>query len=66
MGCGRVMLSAIVMLYRSTQFVLKSAIIEANQGVRQGASTSSILFILYIDKMIQMIKSLNENDGYTR
>ena len=44
--------------------MLKSAIIMANQGVRQGASTSSILFILYMDKMIQMVKSINENDGF--
>ena len=45
MGCGSIMLLAIIMLYRCTQFILKSAIIIANQGVRQGASTSSVLFI---------------------
>ena len=66
MGCGRVMLLAIIMLYRCTQFILKSAIIMTNQGVRQGASTSSILFILYIDKMVQMVKSINENDGFLK
>ena len=45
-------------------FVLKSAIIIANQGVRQGASTGSVLFILYMDKMVQMINSINEADGF--
>ena len=34
------MLLAIIMLYKCTQFILKSA----NQGVRQGSSTSSVLF----------------------
>ena len=38
LGCGRTMLLAIITLYKSTQFVLKSAIFIANQGVRQGAS----------------------------
>ena len=64
MGCGRVMLLAIIMLCRRTQLILKSAIIIANQGVRQGASTSSVLFILYMDKMVQMVISINEDDGF--
>ena len=64
MRCGCVMLLVIIMLYRCIQFILKSAIIIANQGVRQGASTSSVLFILYMDKMVQMMKSINEDDGF--
>ena len=64
LGCGCTMVIAIIMLYRSTKFILKSAVVVANQGVRQGASTSMVLFILYIDRMVQMIKSLNVNDGF--
>ena len=64
MGCGRTMLSAIILLYKCTRFILKSAIIMANQGVRQGASTSIILFILYIDRMVRLIKSVTEIDGF--
>ena len=64
LGCGRTMLLAIITLYKSTQFVLKSAIFIANQGVRQGASTSITLFILYMDRMVRLIKSVVERDGF--
>ena len=47
MGCGRVMLSAIVMLYRSTRFVLKSAIIEANR-VFVKAPQQALFYSYYI------------------
>ena len=64
MGCGRIMLTAIILLYKSTKFILNTAIIIASQGVRQGASTSILLFVLYIDRMVQLIKSVSENDGF--
>ena len=64
MGCGRTMLSAIIQLYRCTKLILKSATVIATQGVRQGASTSIVLFILYLDRMVQLINSVTENDGF--
>ena len=53
-GCGKVMLSAIIALYKCTWYVLRSAIIPASLGVRQGAPTSCLLFIFYINKLVQM------------
>ena len=47
-GCGRVMLKAIQAMYTCTKNVLKTAVIDATIGVRQGAPSSCLLFIIYI------------------
>ena len=51
--CGGKFLSIITAIYRSTTFVFKSKEIVSNMGVKQGAATSGILFIIYIDRMIK-------------
>ena len=52
-------------LYRQcTKNDLKSAIIHATIGVRQGSPSSCLLFVLYIDEMIKMIKNAIEADGF--
>ena len=53
-GCGKVMLRAIQAMYTTTKNVLKTAIIDATIGVRQGAPSSCLLFIIYIDVMVRM------------
>lgn len=63
-GCGRTMLHAIIALYSGTKFILKSAIISFNMGVLQGASTSGLLFTLYLDRMIDMVKQEYARDGF--
>ena len=63
-GCGRVMLKAIQAMYTCTKNVLKSAIINANIGVRQGAPSSCLLFVIYIDEMIKMIRNSIAEDGF--
>lgn len=65
LGCGRIMLCAIIALYSSTKFILNSAVISFNTGVLQGASssTSGLLFVLYVDRMICMVKQECEMDG---
>ena len=35
-------------------------------GVKQGAATSGILFIIYIDRMLKMIKSRINDDGFLK
>ena len=62
-GCGRVMLFALRGMYQCTYNVL-SAVISASAGVRQGAPTSCLLFVIYIDKMIKMIKQVTPVDGF--
>ena len=63
-GCGNVMLKAIQAMYKCTKNILKSAIISANIGVRQGSPSSCLLFVIYIDEMVRMIKNTVSEDGF--
>ena len=60
-GCGRVMLQIIINIYKNTNLLFKSANIYTNKGVKQGSATSCILFV---DRMIKMLKEYFEMDGY--
>ena len=63
-GCGRNMLQALAALYRNTQFMLQSATIEADVGVRQGAPTSCTLFVLYIDQLMRMLHEEHSDEDF--
>ena len=63
-GCGKQMLEIIKAIYKNTTFLFKNISITTNLGVKQGSSTSCLLFILYVDKMIKMIKTSFVNDGF--
>lgn len=63
-GCGKRMLKAIQAMYTCTKHILKSAVISASIGVRQDAPTSCILFILYIDKLVHMLREAVASDGF--
>ena len=47
-----------------TKNILKSAVIASSIGVRQGAPTSCLLFVLYMDKLVKMLKERVALDGY--
>ena len=64
LGCGAVMLAALVDMYSITQSVLGSVSITANLGVRQGSPTSCLLFIIFVDMLIKKVKSKCDNDGF--
>ena len=64
LGCGHIMLSAIQAIYRSTKNILKTAIITSKIGIKQGGSSSGLLFVLYMDALAKMIKQACPNDGY--
>ncbi len=65
LGCGRVMLTAIKTMYKCTKNILKStATIDASIGVRQEAPSSCLLFLLYIDQMVRMLKRAVQTDGF--
>ena len=64
LGCGRVLLYAIQNMYKCTYNVLNSIKISTSSGVRQGAPTSCLLFIMYVDKMVKMIKEAVPLDGF--
>ena len=63
-GCGKRMLMAIRAMYSCTKHILKSAVISASIGVRQGAPTSCILFIMYIDRMVRMLHEAVVSDVF--
>ena len=64
LGCGKRMLHAIKEMYRNTKNVLRSAVIDTTLGVRQGAPTSCLLFVIYIDKMVKMLKDAIPVDSF--
>ena len=64
LGCGRTMLSALRNMYKDTCNVLNATKISTSSGVRQGAPSSGLLFITYVDKMVKMIKESVQSDGF--
>ena len=64
LGCGTVMLLAINAMYQVTRSIIGTAIITATIGVRQGSPTSCLLFVLYINDLIKIIKENSRNDGF--
>ena len=64
LGCGRLMLAALRAMYRLTQFVLGSTLIQATLGVKQGSPTSCFLFTLFVDECVKLIKANSEDSGF--
>ena len=62
-GCGQTFLRIIQAMYSCTKMILKSAIINSSVGVKQGAPMSCLLFVFYIDIMINMINEYG-SDGF--
>ena len=58
------MLCALRNMYKNTYNILNSITISTSSGVRQGAPTSCLLFIIYVDKMVKMIKDAVPVDGF--
>ena len=61
MGVGTIMLNALKCMYSSTRCILKgfgkiSNIFETYTGIKQGASSSVILFIAFLDDIIDTLK----------
>ena len=64
LGCGHIMLRALQLLYDTTKNILKTAIINAKIGIKQGGSSSGLLFILYMDVLSKMVRDACPHDGY--
>lgn len=56
LGCGAVMLAAMVAMYRTTESVIGAAVLSASQGVRQGSPTSCFLFVMFVNMLIRSVK----------
>ena len=65
LGCGVVMLAALMALYKSTLSILGAAIITSTIGVRQGSPTSCFLFVLFVDALIKRLKRCPD-DGWLK
>ena len=50
------MLLALVAMYKSTQSVIGTALITVSLGVRQGSPTSCLLFVLFVNDLIKLVK----------
>ena len=63
LGCGCIMLAALISLYSITKNILGSVIICAIVGVRQGSPTSCFLFIMFVNVLVRNLKKC-EPDGF--
>ena len=66
LGCRSVMLGAVAGMYQVTQSVVGTAVFSVAVGVRQGSSTSCLLFILYVNDLILIIKENCPDDGFVK
>ena len=64
LGCGAAMLAMIVAMYSVTKNILGTALITTLIGVRQGSPTSCLLFIIYVNELIKLIKETCEPEGF--
>lgn len=64
LGCGSMMLCALIAMYRSTESVIGTTLITLAVGVRQGSPTSCLLFIIFVDDLIRIIKESSGPDGF--
>ncbi len=64
LGCGSVMLLAVVAMYKVTECMVGMAIVTASVGVRQGCSTSCLLFVIFVNDLITLIKNNCCADGF--
>ena len=65
-GCGQVFLRILCSIYSCTKLIFQSAVIIATCGVRQGAATSVLLFVIYIDRMVKMINEKSVPDDFLK
>ncbi len=55
---------ALAPMYRCTNNVIGTAVIASTVDVRQGSPTSCVLFVLYVNAMMHMIKQRCPVDGF--
>lgn len=64
LGCGLVILSALVAMYRVTKNINGLAVMTATIGVRRDSPTSCFLFIVLMNDMIKHIKEKFQPDFF--
>ncbi len=64
LGCGMMILSPLIVIYAHTESLLGTATILMTVGVRQGSPTSCLLFVVFVDDLIRMIRARCGMDGF--
>ncbi|MPC44065.1 LINE-1 retrotransposable element ORF2 protein [Portunus trituberculatus] len=64
LGCGITMLLDLAAVYMCTNSVIGTTVISAAIGVRQGSPTSCILFVIFVNDMIRLIKQNCDINGF--
>lgn len=62
LGCGSVMLCALVAMYAVTESWVGTALVLITLGVRQGSPTSCLLSIIFVNDLIKIINEGSERD----
>lgn len=60
-GCSAILLTAIITMYNHTSVLLGMTLIGISAGVMQGAPCSGTLFIIYIEKLVRMLRDNNNS-----
>ena len=63
-GCGKVMLAALIAMYRVTENIIGSAVVTATQGIKQGLSSSCFLFTIFVNELIKRIKNMCQPEPF--
>ena len=63
-GCGVVMLAALMAIYNNTESVIGGTVMTATLGVRQGSPTSCVLFIMFMNELVRLLKEGCAPDGF--
>ncbi len=61
-----VMLGIIGAMYSVTESVIGTAVFATTLGVRQGSPTSCLLFVIYVNDLIKLVKENCEDDGFLK
>lgn len=64
LGCGVVTLAAIISMYRVTESIVGCVVVTSTVRVRQDLSTSCLLFVIYIDELIKIMKTRCERETF--
>ena len=64
LGCGSIMLCALIAMYSVTESWVGTTLVLISLGVRQGSPTSCLLFIVFVNDLIRIIKEGSDYDGF--
>ena len=57
------MLAALIAMYQYTDSILTTTLITVTLGVRQGSPTSCLLFVIFVNDLVKLLKQGCDRDG---